>query len=87
MATSAELTCKELVELVTEYLENTLLPSEVRRFEEHLKGCTGCRTYLEQFRQVVNALGRLTEDAVPEEAKQELLRVFQDWKREQQKHE
>jgi anti-sigma factor RsiW len=85
MATSAELTCRELVELVTDYLENTLPPSEVRRFEEHLKGCTGCRTYLEQFRQVINALGRLTEEAVPEGARQELLKVFRDWKREQQK--
>ncbi len=87
MATSAELTCKELVELATEYLENALPPSEVRRFEEHLRGCTGCRTYLEQFRQVISTLGRLTEEAVPEAARQELLRVFQDWKREQQKRE
>lgn len=87
MATSAELTCKELVELVTEYLENALPVSEVRRFEEHLKGCTGCRTYLEQFRQVITALGRLTEEAIPEAARQELLRAFQDWNRKQQKRE
>jgi anti-sigma factor RsiW len=76
-----DLTCHELVELVTEYLEGALSPSEHVRVEAHLRGCGGCRAYLAQMRQTVRALGRLTEEAIPETMKQELLRLFRDWKR------
>jgi anti-sigma factor RsiW len=60
-----ELTCQELVELVTEYLEQTLPPAERTRFEAHLAGCRGCRTYVEQMRQTIQALGTLTEESLP----------------------
>ena len=75
-----DLTCKELVELVTEYLEGALSADERARFETHLQGCGGCRAYVEQMRQTVRALGRLTEEAISEETKQELLQLFHDWK-------
>jgi predicted anti-sigma-YlaC factor YlaD len=76
-----ELTCKELVELVTDYLEGALHADERARFEEHLAGCYKCRDYLEQMRQTIRTLGRLTEDAVPSPAREELLHTFQSWKR------
>lgn len=76
-----ELTCQELVELVTEYLEGTLSPEDRGRFEAHLATCRGCRTYLEQMRQMITLLGRLTEEAISEEVKQEFLRAFHAWKR------
>jgi anti-sigma factor RsiW len=75
-----ELTCKELVELVTDYLEGALPRSARRRFERHIAGCDGCTAYLEQMRQVIQALGRLTEDSLTPEAKGELLHAFRDWK-------
>jgi predicted anti-sigma-YlaC factor YlaD len=80
MTTSGELACQELVELVTDYLEGTLPTAERARFEEHLQGCSGCRAYLEQMRQTIRMLHRLTEDALAPEAKEELLRVFRNWK-------
>jgi anti-sigma factor RsiW len=76
-----ELTCKELVELVTDYLEGALPPGERARFEEHLAGCAKCRDYLEQMRQTIRTLGRLTEDAVPAAAREDLLHTFRSWKR------
>jgi anti-sigma factor RsiW len=76
------LTCQELVELVTEYLEGTLAPADRERFEAHLRECDGCTGYLEQMRQLVAALGRLTEETIPEDAKQTLLDAFRDWTRE-----
>lgn len=79
---SAELTCRELVELVTDYLEGSMEPIERRRFEEHLVFCTGCSTYLAQMRQTIGVVGRLTEDDVAEPAREELLEVFRDWKRQ-----
>jgi anti-sigma factor RsiW len=79
--TTGELGCKELVELVTEYLEDTLSPAARARFEEHLATCPGCRTYLEQTRQTIRALGKLTEEAIPPETRRELLQAFRNWKR------
>jgi anti-sigma factor RsiW len=79
---AVELSCKELVELVTEYFEGALPPADRARFEEHLGSCGYCRLYLEQMRQSINLLGGLTEDSVPPAAKDDLLRAFRDWKRD-----
>jgi anti-sigma factor RsiW len=76
-----DLPCQDLVELVTDYLEGRLPPSERLRFEAHLGICSGCRIYLEQMRQTVRALGRLPEEFIEPEAKQRLLQVFRGWKR------
>ena len=76
-----DLACRELVELVTDYLEGRLSAREYHQFEAHLALCEGCRTYLEQMRQTIRALGRLTEDAVQPEARARLLDVFREWKR------
>ena len=54
---TAELTCEELVELVTEYVEGTLSADDQTRFERHLSICPGCRTYLEQFRETIAITG------------------------------
>jgi anti-sigma factor RsiW len=78
---SDDLACKELVELVTEYFEGTLPRSERARFEEHLVLCPGCRTYLEQMRLTIRAVGKLSEESIAPRAREELLRAFRDWKR------
>jgi predicted anti-sigma-YlaC factor YlaD len=75
-----ELSCKELVELVTEYLEGTLPVVERARFEDHLLVCSGCRNHLDQMRRTVALLGRLTEDSFTPEARRELLGIFRNWK-------
>lgn len=74
------MSCKELVELVTDYLEGALRPEDVADFEKHLSICTGCRNYLTQMRQTIQTLGGLTEESIPEDAKHELLAIFHDWK-------
>lgn len=79
-APPVEMACQELVELVTEYMEGTLRPSERLRFEAHLRRCDGCTRYLEQMRQMIAALGRLPEEAIPEQIKQNLLQAFRDWR-------
>lgn len=81
MSIPFEMACKELVELVTEYLEETLPPADRQRFEDHLKDCLHCGTYLDQMRQTIRTLGRLTEESLPEGAKQDFLRIFRDWKK------
>jgi anti-sigma factor RsiW len=76
-----DLPCQELVELVTDYLENRLPDGTRLRFEAHLAGCSGCRTYLEQMRQAIRALGRLPAESIQPEARDRLLETFRDWKR------
>lgn len=74
------MTCKELVELVTDYLEGALPSEDATDFEKHLSLCTGCRNYLAQMRLTIQTLGRLPEESIPADAKQELLVLFHDWK-------
>jgi anti-sigma factor RsiW len=79
--TEAELSCKELVELVTEYVEGVLPHGESLRFEEHLADCDGCAIYLEQMRRTVEATGRLREGALsPDRPPAALLEAFRTWK-------
>ena len=76
-----QLTCLELVELCTAYLEEALPPDERLRFENHLAACPHCRLYLEQMRQTIRAVGKLTEASMPAPAREELLAAFRDWKK------
>lgn len=77
-----ELTCQELVELVTDYFENALSENERARIEQHLASCDGCDTYVEQMRLTIETLGKLEEKDVSPEAREKLQRVFWEWKQE-----
>jgi predicted anti-sigma-YlaC factor YlaD len=75
------MTCKELVELVTEYLEGTLQEDVRMRMERHLSGCDGCTTYLEQMRQTIRLTGQVQEETLTPQQRDDLLRLFRDWKK------
>jgi anti-sigma factor RsiW len=74
-----DLTCKELVELVTAYLDGSLRGRQRRRFESHLAACDGCTRYLRQMETAIRATGTLTEEQVTDEQKTVLLAAFRDW--------
>jgi anti-sigma factor RsiW len=78
--TANELTCRELVELVTEYFEGSLPRRERKRFEAHISKCKWCTAYLHQMRETIRTLGVLTEDSIEPEARDELLAAFREWK-------
>lgn len=75
------LTCHELVEIITEYLEDALPAEDRRRVEEHLAVCPGCTNYLEQMRRTIRLSGMLTEEQIPEDQKEQLLEAFRGWTR------
>jgi len=79
-ADAHEMTCKELVELVTDYLEDALPPAARTRFDEHLAACPFCTTYVEQMRQTVKTLGSLPEASIPPAALDALLGHFRKWR-------
>jgi anti-sigma factor RsiW len=76
-----DLECREVVEVVTDYLEGAMPPGERLRFDHHLALCEGCHAYLEQMRTVIRVAGRPAVDAVPPETMAGLLRAFRDWRR------
>lgn len=78
-----ELTCKELVELVTAYFEDALSADERLRFERHVSVCPGCSAYVEQMRQTITLVGELREQDVSPTAEQQLLQAFRGWKRDE----
>jgi anti-sigma factor RsiW len=77
---AAGLTCREVVELVTNYLEGALSRRNRRRFEAHIAACHGCTTYLDQMRLTIEALGRVPESTLSPGARDELTHAFRDWR-------
>jgi predicted anti-sigma-YlaC factor YlaD len=78
MRLERELTCREIVELVTAYLEDALDSADRERFEEHLVFCDGCGNYLEQMRQTVRVAGQ-AQAQLPTELEASLLEAFRGW--------
>ena len=74
------MTCKDVVEIVSDYLEGALSGEDRERFEAHLAGCAGCTAYVEQMRETIRLSGMLTEEQVPTEHRERLRQAFRDWK-------
>jgi anti-sigma factor RsiW len=72
--------CRDVVELMTDYLEGALSAADVARFEEHIAGCDGCRAYLEQMRVTRRLTGRLADEPVPSALREELVAAFRTWR-------
>jgi anti-sigma factor RsiW len=75
------LSCQELVELVTDYLEDALDVATRAAFDRHIAGCPDCTRYLRQLELVVRATGRLTPSDLTPEAEDALLQAFHGWTR------
>lgn len=73
------MTCRQMVELVTAYLEGHLPEDQRARFEEHLAICDGCQAYVDEMRDTLRALGRLPADRLSPQARETLLAAFGDW--------
>jgi len=81
MAESTDhLSCQEVVDLVTDYLEGELSAHDSALFEQHLNFCDGCVWYVDQIKATVAAVGRIREEEVPPETRKQLLAAFRDWK-------
>jgi anti-sigma factor RsiW len=81
MTSPFELTCQEIVELVTEYLQQDLPVAQRARFEQHLFTCPPCTTYLAQMRTLVAVAGTLDAGQPGQPAPAPTLEVFRRWKR------
>lgn len=75
------LTCRELTEVITDYLEGRMSFMDRVRFRAHVGMCRSCRTYLDQMKQTVRTLGKLPLETIPPHVQDQLLAQFRNWKR------
>lgn len=76
VAPGLSMSCAELVELVTDYLEGVLDDATRAELEAHLALCPGCDTYLEQIRETISRVGHLPVESLSEQAQQDLMAAF-----------
>jgi anti-sigma factor RsiW len=72
--------CRQVVELMTDYIEGALSVRDRARFEDHIAGCDGCRAYLAQLQTTRQVLGRLADEPVPASVERDLLEAFRSWR-------
>jgi predicted anti-sigma-YlaC factor YlaD len=77
---SDEIVCRELVELVTPYLEDALPLDERALIDEHLASCDGCEAYVQQMRLTIRAIGHVSEEAITSKTREDVLSIFRAWR-------
>jgi anti-sigma factor RsiW len=80
--TDDDLTCRELVEVITDFVEGAMSDADRARFERHLGECAGCTAVMSQFRTTIEITGRLTEDQVSEAQRDAMREVLRRWRAE-----
>ena len=80
MSAQDEMTCRELIEVLTDYLEDALPPRDRERLEEHLETCPYCAEYVEQMRLTIDSLGGISEESIAPEKREEQLAAFRGWR-------
>ena len=73
--------CREIVELVTDYLEGDLDADNSTALEAHLDLCPGCARYVEQIRETVATLGEVSSDNLCTDTQAGLLEAFRTFRR------
>ena len=80
MSEPDDITCREVVELLTDYIEDAMPTADRERLEAHLALCDGCTAVLAQLRETIRLTGTLTEDHIPEPQRDALREVFRSWR-------
>jgi anti-sigma factor RsiW len=78
----AEIPCQQVVEMISDYLEDALPARERRRLENHLAGCPHCTAYLAQMRETLRLTGRLVPEDLSPQMEQEFSDVYRRWRAE-----
>ncbi|MET7880097.1 anti-sigma factor family protein [Micromonospora profundi] len=74
-----ELTCAQMVESITDYLEGTLPPDELESFRAHLLCCDGCDAYLDQMQSTVRLLRSAPGHRLPVAVESAIVQTFREW--------
>jgi len=74
------LSCRQIVEMVTDYVEERMPLPERMRFEQHLAYCAPCKVYLDQMRETIRISGSVQEESLPPDEREKLVALFRGWK-------
>jgi len=75
-----DLVCQQAVELVTDYIEDSMSRADRSRFEAHLSSCPHCTAYLAQMRSTIELTGQLRSQELPSEVREELVALYGQWR-------
>jgi anti-sigma factor RsiW len=78
MADGTAISCQEVVEVITDYLEGKLAPEDAAIFEAHLAICDGCQWYLDQMRTTIATVGHIEDEEVPAGLRDTVLAAFRN---------
>jgi anti-sigma factor RsiW len=73
-------TCRQVVQLLTDYLDGALSAADRARVDEHLAGCDACTAFIAQLRTMGRVTAELAAEDVPAPLKADLMRAFRDWR-------
>ena len=83
---NTEFSCQEMIEVITDYLEDAMPSDERERFERHISYCAGCRAYVDQMRETIEQTGRVPrEESLPLELRERIVAQFRTWQQGQDK--
>jgi anti-sigma factor RsiW len=72
-----QITCREFVEMVTDYLEGQIAAVQRHAIEVHLGVCPGCDEYVKQMRLTIGALrGLASDERLEQGTRDEIMRAF-----------
>jgi predicted anti-sigma-YlaC factor YlaD len=74
-----ELTCQQLAELVSDYIEGVVAPPLHEQIMAHLAGCSDCSSYVEQVRTTIVVTGEIASGEIAPPARAALLDLFRGW--------
>lgn len=74
------LTCRDITEIVTDYVEGRMGVWDRLRFQLHIGMCAACREYVRQMKITRAVVGHVHAPPIPDEVKEELIKRFRDWK-------
>jgi len=80
MTATHQLICQEIVEVITDYLEDAMAAELRAAFEAHLAGCPHCTRYLEQMRAIIQVAGTIEADALSRDFQDGLVAAFRGWR-------
>ena len=72
------MTCKEAIDVLGDFIEQTLTEALAGELEQHLRDCAPCRAYLSTYRKTRELTGRAGRVPMPEEMKKRLHRFLLD---------
>ena len=66
-------TCKEIGELVSDYLHDNLEAQLRSEFEDHLRICPDCVAFMNTFRKTVSVMRSVRSEDMPDDVRRNIL--------------